>query len=208
MLTISVSNIKGGSGKTTVATSLAAWCAARGLRTGLADLDRQRGALSWLARRSKDMPPIRGIDMTDGMEDAPRKLDVLVVDGVAAMRGKVTRDVVEESDCLLIPILPSILDEDGTRRFLDQIAKLKPIRKGRRRVGFVANRLRPRTHAAVRLDAFLASQPYPTVARLRESSLYAAAAVSGLGIGEIAGRRAASFREEWMPILEFALPAE
>jgi chromosome partitioning protein len=205
MLTISVSNIKGGSGKTTVATSLAAWCAGRGLRTGLADLDRQRGSLSWLARRSKDQPPIRGIDMTDGMGDAPRKLDVLVVDGAAAMRGKVTRDVVEESDCLLIPVLPSILDEDGTRRFLEQISKLKTVRKGKRRVGFIANRVRLRTHAVARLDAFLAAQPYPTVAHLRESSLYATVALGGLGIGDIAGRRAAPFHEEWTPILEFAL---
>jgi chromosome partitioning protein len=207
MLTISVSNIKGGSGKTTVATSLAAWCAGRGLRTALADLDRQRGSLSWLARRGGDLPEIRGIDMTDGFEDAPRKLDVMVVDGVAAQRGKVTRDVVEDSDCLLIPVLPSILDEDGTRRFLDQIAQLKQIRKGKRRVAFIANRVKPRTHAAARLEAFLAAQPYPTVAHLRESSLYTTAALGGLGIGEIPGQRAAPFRDEWSPILDFALAA-
>lgn len=207
MLTISVSNIKGGSGKTTVATSLAAWIAGRGLKTGLADLDRQHGSLGWLGRRPKEAAAIRGIDMTDGMADAPRKLDVLVVDGVAAMRGKLTKDVVAESDCILIPVLPSILDEDGTRRFLQQIADLKPVRKGKRRIGFIANRVRPRTHAAARLDAFLAAQPYPTIARLRESSLYASAALGGLGIGEMPGQRAAPFQEEWGPILDFALAA-
>lgn len=205
MLTISVSNIKGGSGKTTVATSLAAWCASRGLRTGLADLDRQKGSLTWLRRRPKDAPAIRGYDMTDGVEDPSGKLDVLVVDGVAAMRRKVTRDVVQESDCILIPVLPSILDEDGTRRFLSQIAEMKPIRKGKRRVGFVANRLRPRTHAATRLDVFLAAQPYPTVAHLRDTSFYTAAAQGGIGIGELSGRRAQPFQDEWTPLLDFAL---
>lgn len=206
MLTISISNIKGGSGKTTIATSLAAWCAGRGLRTGLADLDRQHGSLNWLARRPKDRPQIRGVDMGKGIGDAPRKLDVLIVDGVAAMRSKLTEEVVAESDVLLIPVLPSILDEDGTRRFLNRIAKLKPVRKGKRTIGFVANRIRPRTHALARLDAFLAAQPYPTVARLRESSLYATAALSGVGINEVTGPRAASYREEWTPLLDFALP--
>ena len=203
MLTISVSNIKGGSGKTTVATNLAAWCATRGLRTGLADLDRQRGSLGWLKRRPKDATAIRGLDMTGGVDEAPKKLDVLIVDGVAAMRRKVTEDVVQESDCILIPVLPSILDEDGTRRFLAQIAKMKPIKKGKRRVAFIANRLRPRTHAVTRLDAFLAAQPYPTIARLRETSLYGAAAVGGVGIAELSGKRAQPFQDEWSPVLDF-----
>ncbi|MEZ5666703.1 MAG: ParA family protein [Alphaproteobacteria bacterium] len=205
MLTISVSNIKGGSGKTTIATTLAAFCAGRGLRTGLADIDPQRGSLSWLARRPADAAAIRGFDMADGELDAPRKLDVLVVDGVAAMKRKLTRDLVADCDCLLIPVLPSILDEDGTRRFLEQIAPLKQVRKGKRRIGFIANRLRARSTLNARLDAFLAAHPYPVVARLRETSLYGAAAAEGLGIGELADRRARTYRNEWDSLLEFAL---
>jgi chromosome partitioning protein len=205
MLTISVSNIKGGSGKTTIATNVAAWCAARGLRTALGDLDPQHGALGWLARRPADRPKIAGYDLDAGEDVAPKKLDVLVVDGVAAMRRKDSRDLVRDCDCLLIPVLPSILDEDGTRRYLDQIDDLKPVRKGKRRIGFVANRVRLRSHASTRLNAFLAAHDFPTVASLRETGLYTDAALRGLGIGEMTGRRAEPYQAEWVPLLDFLL---
>ena len=205
MLTISVANIKGGSGKTTIAINLAAWCANRGLRTGLADIDPQRGALGWLTRRSGDRAKIRGFDLAGRNVEQPRKLDVLIVDGVAAMKRKITKDLVANCDCLLIPVLPSILDEDGTRRFLDQISSLKPVRKDKRRIGFVANRVRARSHATMRLDAFIASQAFPCVAKLRETSLYTTAALEGIGISELNDRRARAYQDEWATLLDFVL---
>ena len=51
MIRVLVTNTKGGCGKTTVATNLAAAFAAGGLRTALAEVDRQRSALDWLAAR-------------------------------------------------------------------------------------------------------------------------------------------------------------
>ena len=62
MLSILVTNTKGGSGKTTIATNLAAAFAAAGQRCWLADVDRQRNSLNWLARRPGEMPGIKGLD--------------------------------------------------------------------------------------------------------------------------------------------------
>ena len=51
MFTIAVANTKGGAGKTTLATTLAAHYAGRGLQTALGDLDLQQSSLGWLRRR-------------------------------------------------------------------------------------------------------------------------------------------------------------
>ena len=53
MLTVLVTNTKGGCGKTTVATHLAAAFAGAGLKTALADADRQRSSFL-LGRRRRN----------------------------------------------------------------------------------------------------------------------------------------------------------
>ena len=62
MLRVLVTNIKGGCGKTTIATNLAAAFAAGGFATGLAEVDRQRSSLAWLKLRDGHGRPIRGLD--------------------------------------------------------------------------------------------------------------------------------------------------
>lgn len=55
---IMVLNSKGGSGKSTIATSLAAYYAGRDERVALVDYDRQASSLDWLARRPESRPQI------------------------------------------------------------------------------------------------------------------------------------------------------
>lgn len=51
MITVLVANMKGGSGKTTIATNLAAAYADGGRTTVLADADRQQSGLRWILDR-------------------------------------------------------------------------------------------------------------------------------------------------------------
>ena len=51
MPVIAVVNRKGGSGKSTFAAHVAAWCARRGHATMLGDVDRQQSSRAWLKRR-------------------------------------------------------------------------------------------------------------------------------------------------------------
>ena len=60
MFTVLVANPKGGAGKTTIATTLAAYLAGKRQRVVILDRDRQRSAARWLARRPRGFPEVRG----------------------------------------------------------------------------------------------------------------------------------------------------
>lgn len=58
---IVVINNKGGSGKTSVSTNLAAWLAQRGQTTVLVDADPQGSSSYWLSNRTPDLPKVFGV---------------------------------------------------------------------------------------------------------------------------------------------------
>ena len=59
-----VVNAKGGCGKSTLATNIAAYFASQweNADVTLADFDPQQSSMDWLAVRPEDRPPIAGID--------------------------------------------------------------------------------------------------------------------------------------------------
>ena len=59
MRSIMVLNPKGGSGKSTIATNLAAYFAAEGQNVALSDLDPQGSSIAWLKVRPPGRPPIK-----------------------------------------------------------------------------------------------------------------------------------------------------
>lgn len=201
MLRILITNIKGGCGKTTIATNLAAAFAAGGFATGLAEVDRQRSSLSWLKLRDGHARPIQGLDWRKQVGEMPRDLRRLVIDAPANLRMRHVDDLIGEADLVVVPVLASVFDEGSTERFLAKLDELKPIRKGRKTVALVANRLRPRSKATQRLESFLERLGQPIAARLGDRAIYGELAVQGLSIFDIDGQQARPVREEWRPLL-------
>lgn len=203
MRTILVANIKGGCGKTTIATHLAAAYAKAGHPTALADVDRQRSSLGWLERRPASAAPLFGLDWAKDVGDAPKGTRCLIIDAPAALKTKQIEDLVRMADVIVLPVLPSAFDEQATRRFLGKLDELKSIAKNRKGVAVVGNRLRPRTKAADRLDQFLGGVGHRVVTRLRDSQIYADAAASGLSLFDLTGKRAAEHRADWDPLMAY-----
>ena len=204
---ILIANPKGGAGKTTVATNLAAALAASGAVT-LADADRQRSALGWLGRRPGRAPGIAALDWSKDAGRPPGKGDHLVIDAPAALRTGAFEDLLALADIVLVPVQPSTFDQAATLRFLERVDALKPVRKGKVPVGLIANRLRQRSLAAARLETALAGEGRAVVARLRDSARYAEVAAEGLGIADLPARRQGTLGEDWAPLLAFLKAAE
>jgi chromosome partitioning protein len=209
MRTILVANAKGGCGKTTISTNIAAHFANEGAHVVLADFDPQRGSLDWLAARSSAQPTIQGIDaVEEGLRHRPRSADVVVMDAPARLHGGELSEFLRRAETVLIPVLPSPVDINAARRFLDELGASAPVKHKQIRVGLVANRVMEHTRIAGVLEHWLGRRREKVVGTLRETQNYVRAASSGLGIFELPAYVAWQDWAQWESILAWlASPA-
>jgi chromosome partitioning protein len=206
MKSVLVTNPKGGSGKTTVATNLAAALAARGTRVYLWDLDRQKSALEWLALRPPNTPWIQRLDARiakDGAGDSGT--DWMVLDSPAGLRGKNLGHALRIAQKVIVPLQPSVFDMAATRDFIRLLSEEKAVRRHRASVGIVGVRVDPRTKAAATLRAFLGQYQLPVLAFLRDTQLYPNSAFSGRGLFDLPSHLVERDMEEWTRVLDWVL---
>lgn len=203
MRTIMVLNSKGGSGKTTVATNLAGYFAAKGAPVTLADFDPQASALAWLDARPADRPEITGLAAWKEPLWVPRETEYVIMDVPAGVDLLALRDLVRRAGTIVVPVLPSPIDMRAAAAFLDRLQQLPPVIAGQTKVALIANRIRAQTGSAHNLDAFLRDTGLPIVTRLRDSQQYVHAAEHGLGIFELAPGSVATEMGDWQPLLRW-----
>jgi chromosome partitioning protein len=199
-----VLNPKGGSGKTTVATNLAAGLAARGQQVYLWDLDRQQSAMTWLGIRPKDVPAIDRLDRREE-EGEPNlgKGRWLIVDSPAGLHGKNLSHALRLAHKVLVPIQPSVFDMAATAALLQALRQEKVIRKSKAFVGILGARVDPRTKAAATLEAFLGQFQLPVLTYLRDSQIYPNAAFNGLSVFDLPSYMTERDLKQWAPVLEW-----
>jgi chromosome partitioning protein len=199
-----VVNPKGGSGKTTVATNLAAGLATRNEQVYLWDLDRQQSSLTWLAMRPRHVGLVNRLDRREE-EGGPDlgKGRWLVIDSPAGLHGKSLSHALKIADKVLVPVQPSVFDMAATGAFLQVLRDEKAVRKNKAFVGILGVRVDPRTRAAATLEAFLAQFGLPILAYLRDSQIYPNAAFNGLSIFDLPHYMTERDREQWLPVLKW-----
>ena len=142
MRSILVLNSKGGTGKTTLATNLAAYYALLEYNVALVDYDVQKSALDWLDTRPEDCAYIHGVDGTRPGARIPRNMDYVFMDAPAASHGEAMVRLLRKAQTCIIPVVPSALDLNAAVRFLDRLVRLGRVLNRKVRVGTVANRVR------------------------------------------------------------------
>jgi chromosome partitioning protein len=203
MIAVLVANPKGGCGKTTISTHIAAAFANSGRRTALADADRQHSSFQWARLRPGTAAPIAPLDWASKLSDPPRGTECLVIDAAAAMKTKQVLELVKLADMIVVPVLASAFDQATTATFLAKLNELKPIRKSRKPVAVVRNRVRPRTHAAARLARFLHAIEHQDLGTLADRTIYNDVAAAGLSIFDLPGKRAENSRQDWAAVLDY-----
>jgi len=201
---IMVLNSKGGCGKSTLATNIAAYYANEGATVALADFDPQRSSLDWLERRPDDRPEIVGVaGFEDGFRHAPRSADFIIIDAPARSHGPELTNLVNHAETIIVPVLPSTIDMQATSVFLEELKKVGKIQRKKARIATVANRVRDNTLIWDDLDEYLTKTRVPYVAALREAQNYVRSYTRGLGIFELPEYLAWPDWDEWDPLIKW-----
>lgn len=209
MRRILVLNPKGGCGKSTLATNIAAYFANQDKRVAIADLDPQQSSNDWLKRRPESAPPIKKAEIHDGKLQAPRQTEIIIIDSPAGLHGKKLANFVRSSETMIMPLMPSIIDITAAERFIEELYELRELIKRKIKVATVANRVREDTLSAEKLDDYLSSmklpggRKLPFIAVLRNSQNYVRAAEKGLGIFEFTPSKTAIDREQLQPLMSW-----
>ena len=186
---LAITNQKGGTGKSTLATNLAVCFARRGAEVLLVDADPQHSALDWRADRPDAVPRIHvvGLPVDNLHREIPplaTKFAVLLIDG----GGRITtaaRAAVSVADFVLVPTLPSKPDLLSTQDFLTQVVEAVRTHKTVR-AGIVLNRCKS-TVLSSRAEEQVRTLAYPAfVTALHDYTAYGEAYALGLGVVEYA----------------------
>ena len=205
MRTVLVASSKGGAGKTTLATNLAAHYALDGKRTVLVDADRQHSATRWSEKRAGLASAVLPVDGTrKGWEKlVPADTQVLVIDAAAGAMGEDLEPYLERADAVLVPVNPSMIDLEATVGFLNSLAKQPRVRKGKVPVALVGNRLKPWTNASQQSMDQLKAWPYPLTAQLRDSQAYVLMCALGKSVFDYASEQIRGHQDDWAPLLKW-----
>ena len=201
---IMVMNAKGGCGKSTIATNLAAYYASEGYETALADYDPQASSLEWLEARPEEYAPITGLEgFDDGLRHVPRNADYVIIDAPARSHGKELTLLVRHSETIIVPVLPSPIDIAASTNFIKELLHVGKVERKQVKVAAVANRVKENTLIFEELDEHLSKLRVPYLASFREAQNYIRAYQRGLGIHELPPYLAWPDWEQWDPLLEW-----
>ena len=205
MKTVLVASSKGGVGKTTLSTNLAARFANDGKRTVLVDADQQGSARHWAEKRAAMENAVLPIDGTrrDWERKLPADAERVVVDAAAGAHGAELAHFLDVADAVVVPVLPSTIDLEATVPFLNTLAQHPRVRKGQLPVGLVGNRLRPWTNASQQSMDLLRQWPYPLVAELRDTQAYVLMAGLGRSLFDYQSQQVREHQEDWSPLLKW-----
>jgi chromosome partitioning protein len=206
---IVVLNTKGGSGKTTLATNLAAYYAVSGRRVALMDLDPQGSSMRWLQQRPPGAPPIHGIAGFEKRLNVTRSFALrsppgtehVIVDTPAALSVAQMPETVRDASAIIVPVLPSDIDIHAASRCIADLLLVAKVHRSERRLVIVANRARRYTKAFQSLMRFLQSLRIPVAAVLRDSQAYIRSAETGLGLHEMKGALLQEDLDSWKPLV-------
>lgn len=208
---IVILNPKGGCGKSTLATNLAAHYAQTPATPAIMDYDPQGSTMAWLERRPDDAIPIHGIAAYKNTMQAtrswqlriPDETETLLIDSPASVNHDDLRELTRDSTSILVPVLPSSMDIHAASRCIADLLLVAKVDRRDRKLAVVANRTRKNTKSFEKLMRFLDSLGIPIIAVLRDSQNFVRSAEQGIGVCEMPPSRVKPDVEQIQKVVEW-----
>ena len=205
MQIIVVASSKGGAGKSTISTNLAAFYALQGKRTALIDADRQKSSTQWCEKRAGLESAVLPIDGSKKgwKKNLPAQTDVVIVDAPAGSMAEDLEEFFEIAHGVLVPVLPSTIDLEATVPFLNSLTSNARIKKGKLPVALVGNRLKPWTGASQQAMQQIKDWPYPVVGELRDTQAYVLMVALGKSLFDYHSEQIRNHQADWVSIIKW-----
>lgn len=206
-----VANAKGGCGKTTMATNIASYFATQGEDTAIVDYDPQGSSIDWLSARDPHLANIIGVAAFKNQSPhstrsyslrVPSTTTRIVLDTPAGLTGHVLSDMIQASDFLVIPVIPSAIDIRAATGFIRDVLLSRAYRAHKKPIAVVANRVKKNTLIYQKLERFLNSLNIPFITSFRDTQHYVRASEHGLGLADF-DQRDNKDKLEWQPMLDW-----
>lgn len=193
-MVISVLNIKGGVGKTTVSVNLACALEKQGQRVLLVDSDVQGSALSWRAQREEPGgPAVISLANAQSLRKQIRHFamdyDCIIIDGSPNV-DLLAAVSIAMSDLVLLPVGPSPLDIWATEKMVMQISEAQQVNE-QIQAAFIVNRFNALTLLSRETKEVLQDYELPVLQTTLGSRVaYADTMTQGLSVLEWRDRKA------------------
>ncbi|WP_430809476.1 MULTISPECIES: ParA family partition ATPase [unclassified Carboxylicivirga] len=207
---ISISSLKGGTGKSTICTNLAVCFSTMGYKTLIIDTDTNGSSVKWSGLRPEDKPCVTAISMTDpkalrsNINRIHQDYDLVLIDGTPAL-SELATTIILLSDLLIIPIKPGVLDLWATEIFIEKYNQALVL-KDDIHARFILNQVDPRTKLSNEISEVLSEFSIPAMkSKLNNRVAYSESIISGLSVLEYKDVKAqeeiTSFANETLELL-------
>lgn len=195
---ISVTSLKGGVGKSTIAQNLAVCFAHSGYTVCVADTDTNQSTMRWSGLRDETLPnvPVYGLidpmALSKNVKHLDQSHEIVIIDGTPSL-SEVTSKIILLADLLIIPIQPSGLDVWATEKFLDRYRDAVVQKEGHIPARFLINQNQS-TNLSREVKEALEETDIPVLSKsLRTRVSYRESVIKGIGAYESKDEKA---REE------------
>jgi chromosome partitioning protein len=202
MVTLSLVSRKGGCGKSTLATSIAAYFSRAGLAVTLGDVDHQQSVGVWLRNRPATAPYISSwTSNLLGPLRPPRGAPYFVLDTPGGIHGLALSKVIMLSDLVLMPVAGSVFDRESAADCWAELRKHPRIVSGRCTVVAMGMRLDQDSDEEQLTAQWARDVGLPWLGWIRRSNFYVRAAENGLSIFDMPGVATPFDLMQWDPLL-------
>lgn len=188
-IVISVTNQKGGVGKSTISGNLAVELLAQGKSVALLDADPQHSTVDWAALGegvlSKIVTPVDASNpkaLRKALDEASARCDRVVIDTPPSLTDAALA-AMAASDIVLLPVQPSPLDILAGKKALQLAREARKAKKGKLKIGLVPSKM-TRTRMGADLMVALAAMSETLLPAIGSRSAVCEAVLSGLSVRE------------------------
>ncbi|MEC5397215.1 ParA family protein [Uliginosibacterium sp. H1] len=202
MAVFAVVNRKGGVGKSTVATHVAAYLASKGLEVMLGDVDRQQSSRLWLSLRPESRPHIHGWTIDDrNFARPPAGVKHVVLDTPGGFQGIGLMKVAQYADAIIVPATTSVFDRAAAADSIKELRSFPRIATGKCTLACLGMRIDGRTRNGEALQRWAAGLELNYLGSIKAAQAYSRCLEQGLALFDYPHEKVADYLREWTALV-------